>query len=220
MISLKHLNKLLILAVFSIILISNIANGEDEPADIWKEQDNQKEEKNQNEEDDDITIESPILSDDINKIVIKINEDEIGEQKKTVVGIFDPEENNFSLDMWSKTDGNEIKKVLNRIDKLKLSKLSEDLLFQILFTNAYSPKNNLNSEEFLKIKINWLINKKRIRDLETLLKSNPVVGENSKAIKFLIDEYLSSANIKSACEKINFIDRELQNSYLEKFTIY
>ena len=61
MISLKHLNKLLILAVFSIILISNIANGEDEPADIWKEQDNQKEEKNQNEEDDDITIESPIL---------------------------------------------------------------------------------------------------------------------------------------------------------------
>ena len=220
MISLKHLNKLLILAVFSIILISNIANGEDEPADIWKEQDNQKEEKNQNEEDDDITIESPILSDDINKIVIKINEDEIGEQKKTVVGIFDPEENNFSLDMWSKTDGNEIKKVLNRIDKLKLSKLSEDLLFQILFTNAYSPKNNLNSEEFLKIKINWLINKKRIRDLETLLKSNPVVGENSKAIKFLIDEYLSLNDIKSACEKTTFIDRNIQNDYLEKFRIY
>ena len=78
MISLKHLNKLLILAVFSIILISNIANGEDEPADIWKEQDNQKEEKNQNEEDDDITIESPILSDDINKIVIDLNKPFLG----------------------------------------------------------------------------------------------------------------------------------------------
>ena len=114
----------------------------------------------------------------------------------------------------------DIKKVLKRINKLKLSKLSEDLLFQILFTNAYSPKINLNSEEFLKIKINWLIEKNRIQDLEVLLKKNKEVGKSSKAIKFLIDEYLSSTDIKSACEKINFIDRELQNLYLEKFTIY
>ena len=46
------------------------------------------------------------------------------------------------------------------------------------------------------------------------------MGQNSKAIKFLINEYLSSANIKSACDKTNFIDREIQNSYLEKFKIY
>ena len=48
--------------------------------------------------------------------------------------------------MWVKTDGEDIKKVLNRINKLKLSKLSEDLLFQILFTNSYPPQKNLNSE--------------------------------------------------------------------------
>ena len=35
-------------------------------------------------------------------------------------------------------------------NKLKLSKHSEDLLFQVLFTNAYPPKKNLNSEQFLK----------------------------------------------------------------------
>ena len=122
--------------------------------------------------------------------------------------------------MWSNSDGNEIKKVLKRIDKIKLSKLSEDLLFQILFTNAYSPKINLNSDEFLKIKINWLIKKNRIEDLEVLLKKNLAVGQSPEAIKFLIDEYLSSADIKSACEKVNFIDRELQNSYLEKFIVY
>ena len=81
--------------------------------------------------------------------------------------------------------GDDIKRVLNRINKLKLSKLSEDLLFQVLFTNAYSPKKNLSSDEFLQIKINWLINKKRIKDLETLLKNNPEVGQNLKAIKFL-----------------------------------
>ena len=122
--------------------------------------------------------------------------------------------------MWSQTDGEDIKKILKRIDKLKLSKLSEDLLFQVLFTNAYSPKKNLNDEEFLKIKIDWLIKKKRIKDLETLLKNNPETGHNSKAVKFLINEHLSSADIKSACDKINFIDRKVQNTYLEKFRIY
>ena len=122
--------------------------------------------------------------------------------------------------MWAKSDGNDVKEVLKRINKLKLSKLSENLLFKVLFTNAYPPKSNLNSEEFLKIKIDWLINKKRNSDLETLLKNNPEVGQNSKAIKFLINEYLSSADIKSACDKISFIDRKVQNNYLDKFTIY
>ena len=54
----------------------------------------------------------------------------------------------------------------------------------------------------------------------TLLKNNPEVGQNSKAIKFLINEYLSLADIKSACDTINFIDPKVQNSYLDKFTIY
>ena len=220
MISLSHLNKLILFAIFFIILIFNSAFGEDEPADIWEKKENLNEQSSDSDNEKDTTIESPILSDDVSKIIIRIDDDKIEDQNRSVIGIFDPEENNFNLNMWLDTDGKDIKKVLKRINKLKLSKLSEDLLFQILFTNAYSPKINLNSEEFLKIKINWLIEKNRIQDLEVLLKKNPEVGQSSKAIKFLIDEYLSSADIKSACEKTSFIDRELQNTYLEKFTIY
>ena len=220
MISLSHLNKSILFAIFFIILIFNTAFGEDEPADIWKNKKNQNEQNNESDNEKDITIESPIISEDVSKIIIKIDDNKIEDSTRSVVGIFDPEENNFNLNMWLNSDGKDIKNVLKRINKLKLSKLSEDLLFQILFTNAYSPKINLNSEEFLKIKINWLIEKNRIQDLEVLLKKNPEVGQSSKALKFLIDEYLSSADIKSACEKINFIDRELQNFYLEKFTIY
>ena len=222
MISLSHLNKIILFVIFLIILTFNPAFGEDEPVDIWekKENQNENEEDNEIDQEKDITIESPIISDDIKKIVIKIDENTIIGQNQSVIGIFDPAENNFNLNMWSKTDGEDIKKVLKRLDKLKLSKLSEDLLFQVLFTNAYSPKKNLDSDEFLKIKINWLINKKRIKDLETLLNNNPEVGQNSKAIKFLVNEYLSSADIKSACDKINFIDAKVENDYLEKFTIY
>ena len=220
MISLSPLNKLIFSIIFFTILTFSFAIGEEEPVDIWKKKENKNEQINNGDEKKNITIESPILSDDVSKIIIKIDENNIENLNQSVIGIFDPEENNFNLDMWSTSDGSDIKKILKRINKLKLSKLSEDLLFQVLFTNAYSPKENLDHEEFLKIKINWLIDKKRIKDLELLLKTNPEVGKNSKAIKFLINEYLSSADIESACEKINFIDQNIENDYLEKFSIY
>ena len=220
MISSLRLNKLILSVIFFTALTFNSSFAEDEIVDIWEKKENQNEQVDQTNNEQDTTKESSILLDDIGKIVIKIDENKIENQERSVIGIFDPEENNFNLNMWTKTDGEDIKKVLKRINKLKLSKLSEDLLFQVLFTNAYSPQKNLDSKEFLKIKINWLIKKKRIDDLETLLKRNPEVGQNTKAIKFLINEYLSSANVQLACDKINFIDSKVQNDYLEKFAIY
>ena len=219
MISLSNLNKLILFTFFINILIFNFTISF-AAVDIWEKKKKKNDQSNQINNEKEIKIESPILSEDINKIIIIIDENEIKDPEKSVIGIFDPEENNFNLNMWSQSDGEDIKKILKRIDKLNLSKLSEDLLYQVLFTNAYPPKANLNSEEFLEIKINWLIKKKRIKDLETLLKKNPEVGQNIKAVKFLINEYLSAADIKSACEKINFLDPRVQNNYLEKFTIY
>ena len=218
MISLSNLNKLILFTFFINILIFNFTISF-AAVDIWEKKKKKNDQSNQINNEKEIKIESPILSEDINKIII-IDENEIKDPEKSVIGIFDPEENNFNLNMWSQSDGEDVKKILKRIDKLNLSKLSEDLLYQVLFTNAYPPKANLNSEEFLEIKINWLIKKKRIKDLETLLKNNPEVGQNTKAVKFLINEYLSAADIKSACEKINFLDPRVQNNYLEKFTIY
>ena len=214
MINLSRLNKLILFTFFINILIFNCTISF-AAVDIWE-----KKKKENNQSNKKIKIQKSTLSEDTNKIIVEIDENKIMDSNKSIIGIFDPEENNFNLNMWARSDGIEIKKILKRIDKLNLSKLSEDLLYQVLFTNAYPPKANLNSEKFLEIKINWLIKKKRIKDLETLLKNNPEVGQNIKAVKFLINEYLSSADIKSACEKINFLDPKVQNNYLEKFTIY
>ena len=219
MISLSNLNKLILFTFFINILIFNLTISF-AAVDIWEKKKKKNDQSNQINNEKEIKIESPILSEDINKIIIEIDENEIKDSDKSIIGIFDPEENNFNLNMWYQSDGEDVKKTLKRINKLNLSKVSEDLLYQVLFTNAYPPKANLNSEEFLEIKINWLIKKKRIKDLETLLKNNPEVGQNTKAVKFLINEYLSAADIKSACEKINFLDPRVQNNYLEKFTIY
>ena len=216
MTSLSQLNKLTQFIIFFTILIfeSTLATA---AVDIWEKKENKNEKITTEKE---ITIKSPILSDDVNKITIKIDEKKIDDSDQTVIGIFDPEDNNFSLNMWSNSDGDDIKKILKRINKLKLSEFSEDLLFQVLFTNAYSPKTNLTSKDFLKIKIDWLIKNRRLQDLETLLENNPEVGQEPKAVIFLVNEYLSSANIKSACDKTSFIDKSIQNDYLDKFIVY
>ena len=159
MISSSYLSKLIIFITFFLVLTFSSSFSEDEPADIWEQKETQNEQNNQTSSELDITLESPILSDDINKIVVKIDEDTVEETRQSVIGIFDPEEHNFNLNMWTKTDGEEIKKIFKRINKLKLSKSSEDLLFIVLFTNSYSPQKNLNSEEFLKIELTLKLGK-------------------------------------------------------------
>ena len=218
MISLSHLNKITQFTFFFTILIFNSALAVT-AVDIWKKKENQNEQNNQTSEEE-VTIQSPILSDDVGEAKVRIDEKKIEESNHTVIGIFDPKENDFNLNMWTHSDGEDIKNILKRINKLRLSQFSEDLLFQILFTNAYPPKINLSSYEFLKIKIDWLIKNRRFKDLETLLQTNPNAGKEPKAINLLINQYLSSVDIKSACEKINFISEEVQNDYLNKFTIY
>ena len=217
MINLLQLNKLVRFLFFFTFIIfnSNLYAAED----IWKKKET---ETKQIQEDDEekITIDNPTLPEDINKIEITINEEEIDNFEQAVVGIFDPEENNFNLDMWSQSNGDEVKKIIKKINKMKLSNFSENLLFKVLFTNAYPPQNNLTSEEFLNIKINWLIKNKRFKDFETLLKTNPIVGNHPEGIKTLVNEYLSTADIKSACDKVKFLGKDVNNDYLDKFTIY
>ena len=218
MINLSQLNKLILTTFFFSILVFNVGFS-DTAVDIWKKRENKKSVDNQINAEE-ITIKSPILSSEENTEAENISELELDQNEQTIIGLFDPEDNNFDLGMWLDTDGSDIKNIFKRIDKLQLSEFSEDLLFKVLFTNAYPPKKNLTSAEFLKIKIDWLIKHRRLQDLENLLLTNPAAGKEPSAIKFLINERLSNAEIKSACEKVSAIDKNVQNNYLEKFKIY
>ena len=220
MINLSQLNKLIYFSLFFTVLIFNICFSEDEPADIWKKQDTNVEENNKANEEKKTTIESPILSSDENKSSISIDETKLEENEDKIVGLFDPQEYELNLGMWMDSDGNDVKKIFSRINKLKLSNFSEDLLFKVLFTNSYPPRKNLSSFNFLKIKVDWLIKHRRLNDLDDFLSANPEAAKVSKAIEFLINERLSTGDIKSACEKIDNINQNIENNYLEKFKIY
>ena len=117
MINSSHLNKLVYFIFFIYLLFFKLSIVF-AAVDIWEKKDD-KDQKNKIKEEQEIKIDSPILSDDINKIIIKIDEGEIEDSEKSIIGIFDPEENNFNLNMWAQSDGEEIKKILNRINKLK-----------------------------------------------------------------------------------------------------
>ena len=53
-----------------------------------------------------------------------------------------------------------------------------------------------------------------------IFKRNDQFESKSKAVQYLVDNNISSANIKQGCEKIKFIDAKIKDSYLEKFKIY
>ena len=216
MIKLLQLNKLISYILFFLILIfySNTLYAAE---DIWK-----KEKKNKIEikQDDNLELESTIALENNNNEELLINEEEIENFEQSLIGIFDPEKNNFNLEMWTQSDGSDIKKILNRINKIQLSKFSEDLLFQTLFTNSYPPQSNLSGEEFLKIKIDWLIKKKRFKDIETLLKKNSGLIKDPRPVKILVNEYLSSSDVESACAKTEFLSKDAKNDYIDKFIVY
>ena len=78
----------------------------------------------------------------------------------------------------------------------------------------------MTNSEFVKLKLNWMINNNRSDLIENFLSQNDEFDEKSKAVQYLVDENIAQANIKAGCEKIKFIDTKIKDSYLEKFKIY
>ena len=192
-----------------------------EPVDIWNNQTVEENalEKNENEQikedSEKITVNEKITISDVVSLEI------VEGQTENLVGLFDPDQNNLSLSMWLTSDGQDIKDALARINRIKLSNFSKDLLHRVLFTNSFAPVNNFSAEDFLNFKINWLLKQKKIEDLEKLLIANPnEIGRYPEVLKFLINEYLSSTEIDLACKKIELMDRNINNNYLEKLFVY
>jgi hypothetical protein len=148
-------------------------------------------------------------------------EDKLSEntQEINVFGIYDPAENNFDLNMWSSTKAEDIKASLKRLKKIKLSNISSEILENILLSFSYSPLG-MKDNEFVDLKINWLIENNKSNLIESFLKQNKDFSNKGKAVQYLVDENIAQADIKKGCEKIRFIDSGIKDSYLEKFKIY
>jgi len=157
-------------------------------------------------------IESPT------KIQIEEN-NEIIAAKENIYGIFEPANYDLNLNMWSNTKADELRSSLKRIEKIKLSKSSEEILEIILFSFSYPPPG-MSEKEFVNLKIDWLIKNEKTDLIESFLKQNQEFESKSKAVQYLVDKNIANANIKEGCDKIKFIDAKIKDPYLEKFKIY
>lgn len=214
---LKSFNYILGLLIF--FLYSPLYS--EEKIDIWK---NNKENtlatpNLENENNREITNTKPSQSiQALEKIKIEEGSSaELDEQK--VYGIYEPANYNFDLNMWSTTKADDLRSSLNRLSKIELSKSSNEILESILFSFSYPPKG-MTEKEFVDLKIDWLIKNDRVDLIESFLKRNDQFESKSKAVQYLVDSNISSANIKEGCEKIKFIDAKIKDEYLEKFKIY
>jgi hypothetical protein len=206
--------QLLLIIIFSIRLIAA------EPIDIWK---SNSEVKIETAKSDQIYLDDKKKSLFEETQIVKTNifqESNEDLDINKVYGLFDPEENDLSLEIWIESDGKILLEQLKRIETINLSKDSEELLIKILFTNSYLPVKNINSSDFLDYKLEWLIKKNKVNIMEEFLSKNPDIENNTNLLKYLIDKDLSEADINKACEKIKFYNKGTDDDYLQKFKIY
>jgi hypothetical protein len=143
----------------------------------------------------------------------------IGSDEQKVYGLYEPANYNFDLNMWSTTKAEDLRLSLKRLNKIELSKSSNEILEAILFSFSYPPRG-MTEKEFVDIKINWLINNDRLDLIESFLKQNEQFSSKKKAVEYLVNKNIANGNIKEGCEKIRFIDAKIKDAYLEKFKIY
>jgi len=212
-------SKLLVILSFVFLFESKIARAES--VDIWKKEKNEiKEEKAKQKNDKEKTT-IDFSKEDKNLGTIKITDDKNNVDNETeLVGLYDPGKNDLSLTMWSNTDGTLIKDTLKRLTKIQLSDFSKKLFIDTMFTYSFAPEKNLSKDEFLKLKLQWLIDNNKIELIEEFLNTNLEFSEKSKLIKHLVDYYIASANISKSCEKANLINKEIKDNYLDRFRIY
>jgi hypothetical protein len=193
----------------------------EEKIDIWENQkkidSNQKSSDVEKKDEKFITNSSQTVK-ELQKIQIQEGQTiQLEEQK--VYGIYDPANYNFSLNMWTTTKAEDLRSSLKRLKKISLSKSSNEILEMILFSFSYPPQD-MSEEEFIKLKINWLIQNDRVDLIEDFLKQNEEFKSKGKVVQYLVDKNISRGNIKEGCEKIKFIDAKIKDAYLEKFKIY
>jgi len=215
---LLSLNKRIFLFFISFIVSSELFS--DDSVDIWgKKNLNKKVSPTKIENNSLIKVETNI---DINikpPREIEVSSGGLSITRNPLYGIYEPNENNLTLDMWTRTEGTRIKDTIDRINKMKLSSFSEELFTNTLFTVSKLPSRNMTEEEFINYKISWLIKNKKDKMISNFLNKNKNFPNKKVIIKYLVDQNIAKANIKKACEKISLISADVKDSYLNQFKI-
>ena len=222
--NLKLLSKKLLL--ITILLFTSIKSySSDKPVDIWNVDEEKKDQNSeinlQIDESNNSFSEINIYKKDSKSKTLSIIQDTYLNSKNIKIsGLYDPQDYDLNINMWSNSDGDQLKSLFKRITKLNLSEDASELMNVSILINAHYPKKNITEKEFLRLKSDWLIKNSNFDLIEEYIKKNEILNENPKLSKHFIDHYLSESKLEKACSIFSLNSKPITNEYLSKFNIY
>ena len=225
---LKLLNRNYFSIIF-ILLFGYYSYAEEQPVDIWnidkKKLENDTQKENEEISSNKIEIEKNIGSNiykmqSQKKISSISQENKFDTQDIKIFGLYDPEDYGLNINMWSNSNGDQLKVLFRKLNKMALSNDAIEIVNISLLTNSYHPNQNISEEEFLKLKSEWLIKNSNLELIEEYLIKNQIINFHPILTKFLVDEYLANTNIKKVCEIFSKNTEPISDEYLSKLNIY
>jgi hypothetical protein len=226
------ISKLLNKKNFSIIIIFCFFGlnclAEDQPVDIWNIDEKESSDNSNNStsvleniDENNQLFDSEIYKMQSEKQIDKIELNNTIESKEIkILGLYDPEDYGLSIDMWSNSNGDQLKILFTNLAKLNLSRDAAEIMNISLFTNAYYPNKNISEEEFTNIKSQWLIKNSDYKLIEEYLIKNQIINIHPVLTRYLVDQYLSESNVSKACSIFSKNLEPIKDEYLSKFNLY
>ena len=186
---LKLLNKIFLSILLIFLIFARSSYSEEQPVDIWNIDKSKINQSNKNDTED---INKKYKNENLNQIStldiinlepqssieeVKLDQN-LNSKKIKILGLYDPEDFGLTINMWSNSNGDQLKNIFGKLNKMNLSNDAINLMNISLLTNAYHPQKNISEEEFIEIKSEWLI---KNSDLDLIEKIIP--NENFKIVK-------------------------------------
>ena len=227
--TLRLLNKIFLSILISSFLVVGNLHSEDQPADIWNID---KSKVDQNEENSNTIVDNDgeTLNENSKKNILQIQsqnliteielDQDLDSKKVKILGLYDPDNFGLNINMWSNSNGDQLKNIFAKLNKMDLSRDARELMNISILTNAYHPKKNITEKEFIQIKSEWLIKNSDLYLIEEYLIKNQIFDSHSRLTRYLMDQYLSKGNLEKVCEIFSKNQEPLKDEYLSKFNIY
>ena len=218
---LKMLSRNIFIFLFSYFLIISLSFA-NETVDIWNLENNKKNNEiiKKKENLDNNNNQTSINNLNSTNLISVEQDEKFNQDENNLVGLYDPDENDLTIDMWEKSDGDKIIKIVEKIHKLNLSYDAKNIYNKLILTNSFPPKRNINTQDFINLKINWLIKNNDLELIKEFLVKNDYENYNVNLIKYQLNQNLSLAKIEKSCELFSFIKNLPKDNYITKFQIY
>tara|TARA_A100000164_G_scaffold376176_1_gene412694 strand:- start:645 stop:2417 length:1773 start_codon:yes stop_codon:yes gene_type:complete len=216
------------LTIIFFLFFGLVSYAEESTVDIWNIDKKKTENNSSNLESSNVDIKETETTDENsiykmqkkkNNFLISLDND-LGSKEIKIFGLYDPEDYDLDIEMWSNSNGDQIKNIFSKLDKIKLSDDANELMKISLLTNSYAPKNNITEKDFLDLKANWLIKNSDLELIEEYLIKNQIFDIQPNLSRHLVDQYLSEGKIEKSCEIFSKNLQPLNDEYLSRFNIY